>query len=78
MCEVAIDVASEAVETTNHTERRKLASLVLAAPNGWAEVFSVGVTTNPNTGTGVSDPKEDDGALKFVISSIWNAYIDLA
>ena len=62
------------VGTTNHAARRELAAKVLAAPNGWAEVFAVGVATNPNIGTGTSDPVDDDGALGFVVASIWDAY----
>ena len=72
--EAAINISSEDPGTTNHAARRELAAKVLAAPNGWAEVFAVGVATNPNIGTGTSDPVDDDGALGFVVASIWDAY----
>lgn len=76
MCQAAISISAEDPGTTNHAARRALAARVLAAPNGWAEVFAVGVATNPNIGTGNSDPVEDDGALGFVVASIWDAYTE--
>lgn len=70
----AVNVAAEPTNTDNHDARRLLSSQILANPNGWAAVVAVGVATNPNTGTGNSDPATDDGALEYVIGGLFNAY----
>lgn len=76
--ESAIQIINEDPGTANHEARIRLARMVITAPDEWARRFAVGVTTNPNTGTGTSDPATDDAdgdsALAFVIASIWDAY----
>lgn len=74
MVKAAVAVAAEDDQTANHTDRVALASAVLALPNEWARNFAIGVATNPNVGTGSSDPAEDDGALEYVVNSMWDAF----
>ena len=42
--------------------------------DAWAANFAIGVATNGNVGTGVSDPLIDDSALEYVTNSLWNAF----
>lgn len=74
MAKAAIAVAAEDPEAANHADRAALSSAVLALPNEWARNFAIGVATNGNVGTGSSDPVEDDGALEFVVNSLWDAF----
>jgi hypothetical protein len=74
MTKAAQNVASESDQTANHTDRVKLASTVLALPNEWAQNFAIGCANNGNVGTGTSDPLVDDGALEFVVASLWDAF----
>jgi len=71
---VAIDVLAEAGATAGHAERAALAVSVLLNPARYGEMMLRGVLINPNCNTGTSDPLADDGAMKFVLSSLWNAY----
>ena len=76
--EAAVAVANEDPTAANHLERRKLAKLVLLQPEDWAHRFAASVANNANVGTGSSDPAADtaegDGALAFVVASLWDAY----
>lgn len=77
MVNAAIDVAAEATPTPR---RRRLSEQVLANPDGWAVVFAYGAAQNSNVGLdGADDPSSDpagDGALQFVINSLWDAYTE--
>lgn len=74
MVKAAIAVAAEDPSTAGHARRIALASAVVALPNAWAANFAIGVATNGNVGTGVSDPLIDDSALEYVTNSLWNAF----
>lgn len=75
--QAAADVASEDPGTANHTARVALAKAVTTYPTEWAKNFAFGVANNSNVGTGSSDPADDsadgDGALQFVVNSLWDA-----
>lgn len=74
MVTAAVAVQAESDATPDHDKRAELAAAVLEFPNEWAKNFAIGVATNPNTGTGTSDPAEDDGACEFVVNSMWDAF----
>ena len=71
---LALDIMAEVQSTPGHDNRSQFAEAVLRSPETYGALMLRGVVTNPNCGTGVSDPLEDDGALEFVVSSLWNAY----
>ena len=74
----AADIAAEDPSTANHAARVALAKVVTTYPTEWAKNFAFGVANNTNVGTGSSDPADDsadgDGALQFVVNSLWDAY----
>jgi hypothetical protein len=76
--QAAADIGSEDAGTANHTSRVELAKVVTTYPTEWAKNFAFGVANNSNVGTGSSDPADDsadgDGALQFVINSLWDTY----
>lgn len=76
--EAAVNIYSEDEETEGHDRRSRLAALVTAYPDEWARRLAVAVANNSNVGTESSDPSMDsptgDGALAYVIASIWDAY----
>jgi hypothetical protein len=76
--EAAVNIHNESDQTPDHDKRIRLAALVVAYPDEWARRLAVGVANNGNIGSGVSDPSSDttdgDGALAFVVASIWDAY----
>lgn len=74
--EAALNVAAETpnADPDLAAARKTLAAKVLRAPSAWAAVFVYGVVSNPNAGTGTSDPTTDDGALGYVVASTWDAY----
>lgn len=77
MLEAAIAIVNEDPQTASHAERATLALQTINSPDEWARRMAVAVVTNPNTGSGSSDPAVDDAdgdsALQFVVASIWNA-----
>lgn len=73
---VAISAEAQAGDAELHEARQALAGKVLKAPSVWASLMVYGVVSNPNAGTGSSDPMLEDGVLAFVVSSIWNAYAE--
>lgn len=78
MIQAAADVAAEDPGTSNHTARVAFAKVATTYPSEWAKNFALGVANNSNIGTGTSDPADDspdgDGALQFVLNSLWDAY----
>lgn len=80
--EAAVAISNEAPGTANHANRVQLALVVIRNPSETSRRFATGVATNPNVGTGVSDPSVDsadgDSALAFVIASIWDAFAGMA
>lgn len=74
MVKTALAVLAEEEGVAGHEQRCQYAVRVLASPTSNAQHMARGVVTNPNAGTGASDPLNDDGALEFVISSMWSGY----
>lgn len=75
----AVNVAAEDTTVEGYdTARQALAGQVLRNPDASARMMIWGVLTNANIGTGTSDPLTDDGALEYVISSLWDAYAESA
>lgn len=76
--ETAVNVYKEGEGVADHYKRARLAALVTAYPDEWAHRLAIGVANNANVGSGTSDPSQDspagDGALAFVVASIWDAY----
>ena len=73
----AVNVAAEDTTAEGYDIRRqRLAAEVLRNPDAWSRIYIHGVLTNANVGTGNSDPLTDDGALEYVVSSLWDAYAE--
>ena len=66
----AIAIANEGAGVANHAARAALASKILQNPQGYAQLFAVGVAAD-----GVTDNSSIDTALDTRVSGIFNSYI---
>lgn len=69
----AIDIASENVNTANHTNRALFAQRVLHDPARWAAIMATGVAVDATVQTTPSDAN-----LYNAVAAMWNAYAGAA
>ena len=72
--QAATTIMAESAQTAGHTERAALAFRVLNYPLEQGRLMARAALTNPNCGTGQSDPLTADDALLYVVTTNWNAF----
>lgn len=69
MVKAAIAIQNESTGTPNHTQRAAYALKVLAAPDDYDELFSMGVVTDESISS-----SSTDATLENRVNALWNAY----
>ena len=65
----AINISSEADNTTNHVKRIELARQVLLSTDSWSKLFAVGCALNAGVQT-----TPNDAQIDTAVASLWDAY----